>query len=208
MKYLQTFEHQSYNELAELISIRGKRGLNLFLLKYKYKNFNLNLDDVREYKSGSYGLILTFDDYVIKLTFDKGAYLLAKKLENKHFEHLVDVLDVNVIHSTYRSLYLIKMNKCEILNDYYINILDREGAFMYLHEGDESIIKDINYIIKNEYIATFFDNIDVFKELKDIRKELEISGLAKYKLDIHSHNIMLKNKKLCLVDFIYPTLKY
>ena len=208
MKYLQTFEHQSYNELAELISIRGKRGLNLFLLKYKYKNFNLNLDDVREYRSGQYGLVLIFDDYVIKLTFDKGTYLLAKKLENKHFEHLVDVLDINVIHSDYRSLYLIKMNKCGILNDFYKDILEREGAYIYLHEGDENIIKEINYNIKNDYIATFFDNKDIFNELINTRKELEISGLAKYKLDIYRNNIMLKNKKLCLVDFVYPTLKY
>ena len=208
MKYLKQFEHNSYDELSELINIKNKKHLLFYLNRYKYKNFNLDLETVREFKSGQYGLVLIYDDYVIKLTFDKGAYLLARKLLNKHYVHLVDVLDIDVIHSDYRSLYMIKMNKCQNLNDYYKLLLEREGAYIYLNLGDETIIQNINANIIEDYDAPFFDNIDVEKELKEIRKELEISGLAKYKLDIYRNNIMLKNNKLCLVDFVYPTLKY
>ena len=51
----------------------------------------------------------------------------------------------------------------------------------------------------------FIEQINLFKQIEEIKEELIKSGLIKYKLDISNlNNFMLSKGEICLVDIIYP----
>ena len=155
---------------------------------------------------------------------------MCRKLLNKNFKHLVNIIDVEVIHNNIKSLFLIKMEECsplpKTMRTLFINmgiayrvkeyvagnenmngikskahrrLLDSYDNPKYYSNYEDEISKFIELDMK------FIEEINLFKQIEEIKEELIKSGLIKYKLDISNlNNFMLSKGEICLVDIIYP----
>ena len=227
MKYIKLFEEfkKNFDNLTyQLIMIQNGWDLDCFLNKNGFKpNYDLNStkgiedweDDIEIIGAGSYGITYEFGGFVYKLTFDKSTYFMCRKLIGKKFIHLVDILDIEVMHNNSRSLYLIKMNKCEAIKyDFLREFIETVNLITFLNicERPDVLTKFISdyYImgqpegIAESMIEYLHNEIHIEKQFVELKKELKICGLDKYKLDLNPNNIMLKNGKICLIDFVHP----
>ncbi len=204
--------------INNLIKIETNFELKEFLDKYGFKsNFTLNneIENIRDIKiigAGDIGLVYEYKGYIFKLTADKQSYLMSRKLIGKKFKHLVDILDVEVIHNKTMSLYLIKMNKCQPM-PYQIRLFFENMVVSYLiqPEYEEHLNKALTTLynsatVSNE-VMRYLKKINIVKQLKEIKEELKIAGLDKYTLDLNLGNIMMKNNQICLIDFLQPKRK-
>ena len=181
--YIKNWEIFNENEkiVRELTAIDDSEELFDFLFKYRFKsNYDLNneigdIDLVNVIGGGEYGIVYEFNGYVYKLTFDKVSYLLARKLIGKKYKHLVDILDVEVMHNKVSSLYLIKMDKCTPL-------------VPELQEFIEAI--NIKGIIKSKF------DVDII----NIAYLAEVShNCIQYLIKNKAHNHLLMHNKLLLI---------
>ncbi len=229
MKYLKKF-NEGYKQtiIDDLININDNDDLIYFIDKYDFKsNFILNGEilDFKKIKiigSGSFGLVYKYKNNIFKLTFDKNTYLMARKLIGKKFKHLVNILDVEVLHNKIKSLFLIKMEECFQLSEFLkaifmdLNITYYIKHYIYGNFNIETIKDEINRKILYEYeddgeikekVINEIHNFKLYKQIEEIKQELIESVLSKYQIDNNVDNFMLnKQGELCLIDFIYPKI--
>lgn len=215
MKYISnynSFNENTISELDTLVNINSPKKLSIFLQKYNYKiNYSSDngLNKIRSIKNincGDFGLTYEYKGFIYKLTYDKQSYLLARKLINKNYEHLVHVFDIEVLHNNVKSIYLIKMEKCWSLYPLMIAFLMKVNV-KYFMSNDELMDKlSNNFEIKglSEKATEHLKEVDIISQIRQMKKELQDSGLYNYRLDLNMGNLMIKNGKLCLIDFLMP----
>lgn len=222
-------------ELSKLLHINNGKDLKDFLLLHKYKNVDNKFlfNKLIVIDSGNHGLVFTYegDNYFYKLTYDKNSYLLARKLVGKKFEHLVYIDDVDVITNNFTSLYIIKMEECELLPEVletiFINFNDiiigyirdmetnasdfsDESNYDDNYTKEDAVYEVVKSLWEDETLSDedweYIENIDFFEQLKSLKAELKSLNFTKYYLDIHHNNVMVKKgtDNLCLIDFISP----
>ena len=216
MKYLKEYNEYTEKEtkrhykdvlIDELIRVDNSDDLLNFLETYDFcEQFDsvFDHDDYDEFEiigAGSFGLVVKFKNFIFKLTFEKNTYLLARKVLNKHYKHIVDILDIIVIHNRHSSMYIIKMNECKPLTP--------DLRYFFVKESLRNMILRINEIdnfldFPDERIYNYLHEINLKQQIIELRNELKDSGLIKYELDLNIGNIMMKNNEICIIDFIYP----
>jgi hypothetical protein len=164
----------------------------------------INLDN-KFLAKGNGGLIYeTNDNKIFKITSDKVEYNYARKLINKEFKHLPLIYDVDVISNNYTSLYIIVMEKLKPLPEKLHNCLSIYGMSKHIKNYFRDLdLKFIQYLFRNndceEYIQ---DIVELREEL--IQSKFDING----KFDFHEKNFMMKNNRLCLIDFLLDKRYY
>ena len=210
MKYLKSFNENVISNFRskfllynlnwdELINFLNDNNFD------KSKINNLTYLDNKFLAKGGGGLVYeTNDNKIFKITSDKVEYDYARKLINKDFKHLPYIYEVNVISNNYTSLYIILMEKLQPLPEKLNFCLGIYGLGDYIR----------NYFryLDAKYLVNLFENNDCEEYIKDIfelRGELiqanfDING----KFDLHEKNFMMKNNRLCLIDFLLDKRYY
>ena len=93
------------------------------------------------------------------------------------------------------------MNECQPLT--------HELRYFFYKESLRNMILRINEIdnflnFPDEKIYNYLQQINLKRQIIELRNELKNSGLIKYELDLNIGNIMMKNNEICIIDFIYP----
>ena len=233
IKNWKSFNENINRGLEILTQIENGNELYHFLKGERFKNYEAKLDFANfiYISNGNYGLVFTYknDNHVYKLTFDKNSYLLSRKLIGKKYNHLVEIIDVDVISSNNTSLYLIKMEKLKEIpividtifselhhkiNLFIKNAGDDFDGRLFPNENEKERLLEmyIENLWEEDKISDmdlkYLKRINFISQISEMKKELQSTGLIKQNLDIHHNNVMMKGEDICIIDFIYPKEKF
>jgi hypothetical protein len=218
MKYIHSFnENLGYGEfIRKKLLEEFSLDWNEFIWFLEDNKFNLNnISDLKDSQNisflnkGKFGSVYSYgDDKIIKVTFNKLDYFSARKLIGKRNKHLVNVFDLRSVNNRAITLFVIIMEKCDILPRIIKNYIDSNSQDIeyFFQTEDESYL--VSSYEEDKVAFSKYDLEEQFIELLDEMKQTFGDNIFKNKLlDIHSGNFMMKENNLCFIDIFSPEYK-